>query len=195
MSSAEQISHELRFDSDGPRGSKSPGGTRPGRIAQVRDHRTWVVSPQLDRRGQKVFPVPMAAHKLADDEQQGPPAFSGKCPGKSSFCHANAMIGRRSLRHRFSVKHRAQRFKEDIYFGSLEIGPLHRAECSLDVTGSIPVGAPLADGQDFGEMRGNAPLGDARANALLRSIGAGGPDQQRLPPKGGSHIRMPASWR
>jgi hypothetical protein len=60
----------------------------------------------------------------------------------------------------------------------------HRPEGSLDVMASIPVGAPLADGQGSGEMRVNAPLGDARANALLRSIGAGGPDRQRSPSKG-----------
>jgi hypothetical protein len=54
----------------------------------------------------------------------------------------------------------------------------HRPECSLNVMASIPIGAPLADGQGSVEMRANAPLGEVRANALLRSIGAGGPDRQ-----------------
>jgi hypothetical protein len=43
----------------------------------------------------------------------------------------------------------------------------YRPEGSLDVMASIPVGAPLADGQGSGEMRVNAPLGDARANPTL----------------------------
>ena len=70
---------------------------------------------------------------------------------------------------------------------------LHRPECSLNVMVSIPIEAPLADGQGFVEMRVNAPLGGVRANALLRSIGVGGPDRRRPPSKGGSHIRSPAS--
>jgi hypothetical protein len=60
---------------------------------------------------------------------------------------------------------------------------------------SIPVGAPQADGQGFAERQGNAPLGDERANAIPRSIGAGVPDRDRPPPKGGSENRWPASWR
>ena len=44
----------------------------------------------------------------------------------------------------------------------------HRLEGSLDVMASIPVGALPAGGQGSGEMQGNAPLGDERANALPR---------------------------
>jgi hypothetical protein len=42
---------------------------------------------------------------------------------------------------------------------------------------SIPVGVLQGDGQAPGEMLGPAPLPDERANALLRSIGAGGHDR------------------